>query len=218
MAAEGGYLNLAYMAELAVVVNLAYLELKSLRYVQKAKEKVSEVLQKLNDTKINGNPLGVLDQFMELYKQAKDLFNDQDSEERRNAWYVIVSSGSDKIKVRYTTCAVRIYEIFKHDRDKVAATILLFLSVLTIVIITILSKSAISADSHQFFSIQLWWWLFLVLLLAILLPTILVLIGRHLGKIAGQISEDIENRKDKLALEIVYTNLNATTLRQAATP
>lgn len=216
MAAEGGYLNLAYMAELAVVVNLAYLELKSLRYVQKAKEKVSEVLQKLNDTKKNGNPLGVLDQFMELYKQAKDLFNDQDSEDRRNAWYVFTGSGSDKTRVRYTICAARIYEIFKYDRDKVAATILLFLSVVIIVVITILSKLGVSAESHQLLFMQLWWWLFWVLLLAIVLPTILVLTGRHLGKVAGKISEDIENRKDELALAIVATKIGATTSLQAA--
>lgn len=95
--ASGGFMNLAYMAELAVVVNLAYLELKSLRYIQAARDSVAEILRKLSDDNKNQNGGTVVgnEQFMALYQQAKNIFHD-DTDEREKEWYVITDSKEEK--------------------------------------------------------------------------------------------------------------------------
>lgn len=213
MAAGGGFLNLAYMAELAVVVNLAYLELKSLRYIQKAKDSVSEVLHKLNDVRKNGDAVVGLEQFMDLHSQAKNLFNDDDKELRRGAWYLV---NADATRMWHPKCAVTLYAAFQNGKDKAITTSLLAVSVLTILIITILSRLPSFDITHPVADNALWWSLFIILFLAIAVPTCLVLMGRHLSLVASKISQDIENRKDSLAISIVSSKLDATNQQQAA--
>ncbi len=213
MATGGGFLNLAYMAELAVVVNLAYLELKSLRYIQKAKDSVSEVLHKLNDVRKNGDAVVGRDQFMELHSQAKNLFNDDDKELRRSAWYLV---NADASKMWHPKCAVMLYAAFQNGKDKTITTSLLAVSVLTILVITILSRLPSFDLTYPVADSILWWSLFVTLFLAIAVPTCLVLMGRHLSLVASKISQDIENRKDNLAISIVDSKIEATTQQQTA--
>lgn len=206
-------MNLAYMAELAVVVNLGYLELKSLRYIQGARASVNEILKKLSDANkaSNGGVVVGNEHFMALYSQAKTIFDD-DSDERNNAWYVVDEAGK---KEWFRKSAVYIYSIFLNDRDKKVISGFLFLSVLSIFIMTLLSRLA-SDVSFEVYEACIWWTLFIVLTIGVVIPTLFVILGRYLSKVVGKISKNIESRKDTLAGEIIDGKIDATTAAAVA--
>lgn len=194
-----GYLNLAYMAELAVVVSLAYLELKSLRYIQEARVAIEkDVAPALESIRCNGSGNGgVSELFMDLHHQAKNLF-DNDGEARRSAWYTIEA---DNQKCRYTYSATWFYPFFIGDRDKRIATYLLVGSCVIIVLMTILTKLMPVEFSSGQPGEYIWWAFFGFLFLSITLPTAFILVGRRIKNVSAKISRNIKERKDKLATD-----------------
>jgi hypothetical protein len=208
--ASGGFLDLAYMSELAFVVNLAYLELPSHRYIKGARDSVSESLKKLIDSNENQNdgPVKGTEQFFELYSQAKSIFH-TDKNTRRGNWYVLRDLNPDN-KQWFTGRAGWIYEIFVNGRDKWVATILLVIAGFVVVLITILDWYLTEISTFNSTAMLFTWWsLFAILMAGILVPTFFVVCGRLLSAAVEKISKNIEDRKDKLAASIIAKKIHS---------
>lgn len=191
-----GFMSLAYMAELGVVVNLAYLELKSLRYLGDAKKYIEETTQSLQGESVkNGNHNQHI--FIDLHKQVRELFSD-DKTQRDAAWYV-VSSGVEK--KYFKGCSGIFYERFYKERDRVWSTRYLCAATLVIVLMTLITQIASEGWVGSTEGVILWWSFFATLFLSIAVPACYIMMGRRLNKVSRRIMDDIRERKNQIAKE-----------------
>ena len=199
--AQGGILSLAYLAELAVVVNLAYLELKSLRYVQNAKATVKSVITGFEGDEDQKTTIPI--KSMPILTQAKNLFS-EDKSDRESAWYTEHTNGD---KTQFKKCAAWLYWPFVRDSDRTLATVLVVASSLIIFMMTLLTRIEPSTQPVDIgiakewtmswaWDTVIWWSMFGTLSLSILIPSLLIVAGRRVGSVTDLIAENLQTRFD----------------------
>lgn len=199
--AQGGILSLAYLAELAVVVNLAYLEIKSLRYVQKAKTTVKSVITGFGGDEDQKTTIPI--NLTPMLTQAKNLFS-ADNTERESSWYIEDAKGE---KTRFKKCAAWLYWPFVNDTDRSLATVLVVASSLIIFVMTLLTRIEPSTGPVDIgiakewtiswaWDTVIWWSMFGTLSLSILVPSLLIVAGWRVGSVTDLIAENLQTRFD----------------------
>jgi hypothetical protein len=200
-------MNLAYMAELAVVVNLAYLELKSLRYVADARIAIKdEVAQGLEFKPVNGNGHESSQLFAELILQVANLFSDT-CEKRRSAWYVREAEKENYFSFVSDWC----YPIFMKKADRKISTLLLMVACMIIVAMTLLSRVASEEFNASWPGCFIWWLFFGLLSLAMLMPVVFVAAGRRIKNCLALITLNLKERKADYASETLNQALSQST-------
>lgn len=133
-----GLMTLAYMAEMAMVFNLAYLELNKGRYIAAPKASVFKLRDTIAASAIVGNENDWIRGKTKIVDRLQKLASD-DPKERQHSWYL----ETDKVK-HSDWLACDGYEIFEQERDKGLCQHSLALSVLLLVGITVLDYKGFS--------------------------------------------------------------------------
>ncbi|MBC5764143.1 hypothetical protein [Ramlibacter albus] len=188
------------MAELSFVVNLAYLELKSLRYLKNAQDMMDEVKLGLNDRRLSSG--ASIEQFMELYTQVKNMFC-ADSTDRSAAWYVVNNGG----KLRFKKCATMLFPLFSHEYDRRLSTGLLVISALSVFTITLISRLAPDAWQSTSEATFLWYAIMTLLTAGLVFPSAFIFLGREMKQISERIALDVKSRKAEIASAIMHSQL-----------
>jgi hypothetical protein len=196
-----GFLNLAYMAELGVVVSLAYRELESLRYVEDARSNIDRhVIPGLELCKCNGTAGGNnSDVFIELYTQVKNLFVAQ-SDMRHGSWYKVIA-GNQRCYYKYSS--KWLFPLFMNAGDRRFASWSMVCSSAIIVLMTLLTKTMDASFSEEILGAVTWWVFFGLLAASMGGLAILVLAGRRVRNVLTEMTQDILERKQVLGTEML---------------
>jgi hypothetical protein len=201
------WMTLAYMAELGAVFNLAYMELKATRYYRLALNDVRDVLHQVGESN-NEEKFGTA---AELYVRVKNIFS-TDTDERIAAW--CIKKGQTPKKFKFT--AGRIYPLFaprgsikiedimrrsghgeEEDHSSWARSIcswLLCITVASLIGITVCSYSNVDANPYG------WWICFAVFLASILVPALLVFVGRKMAEEVEELGRHLRDEFNELQL------------------
>lgn len=211
-------MTLAYMAEISVVFNLAYMELRSARYLKNAAKTVQAVRTALEDAKEHIPTGSTQEEKTERAFRTKldDLFS-YDTEKRVAAWrtgdvtndrlktrkfglssrwiFPMFRPISDGINLEDVLFAAKTNETLEYNSwDKRVCSAFLLATVCILIACTVLSQIGVNLGPEccesNFVSIT-WWFFFIMLLAGILAPAIFVKIGRKLAGDAEKISVDM---------------------------
>lgn len=159
-----GFLELAYLGEISIVFNLAYAELKSERYFQKAQKIISELRAKLEYNEY-------------IHRDLSDLFSrlaNIDSKlagKRRNAW----SNGEEGLRKSliiwfFADCC---YGFLDNQHDKRVAMWAVFITSMILIFATINDHFHwVPSDGYS------WFLCFFLLMICLVYPPLVILAGR----------------------------------------
>lgn len=180
---SSGFLGLAYIAEVSVVFNLAYSELRDGRYIECAESTISTLRNKI------GKSERIAIEHLELYTHLDGLTNPI-STKRRSAW----ACRDDERKwlgIWNWFLSDLAYPFFINRKDKLYAVRSCALSVAIIVILTLFDHYPVMLDQLQIsehINAGIWCLFLTGLLICMLYPVFTVFIGRSMMKRVSKVS------------------------------
>lgn len=193
---SGGFLQLAYIAEVAIVFNLAYSELRDRRYVECAENTINVLRSKLGTAYISID-------HSSLYAHLHGLTS-TDKKQRRSAWACCDKDGF-RFVVWSWFLSEWIYPFFTTRRDKSYAINCIGVTAVLIVISTILDHYLPELVE------ALWWQMFVMVFICLLWPVVTIFCGRRmmsrLNRVATHLHEEFTKIvaptvKEQIALDL----------------
>lgn len=138
-----GLMTLAYMGEMAMVFNLAYLELNKGRYIAGPKKTIDELRITIEASFPVVDENDWIRGKTKIVDRLQDLVADKPTE-RQHSWYVTTNHrGENKIN-HSDWLACDGYDLFEKERDKGLCQNSLILSALLLIAITVLDNQGLS--------------------------------------------------------------------------
>jgi ABC-type multidrug transport system fused ATPase/permease subunit len=194
-----GLMSLAYMGEMGIVFNLAYIELKKTRYLEVIKDHIEKNKRVMNPIKLDDDVERF--QLMNRLKAQLDEMLDSSKMKRKLAW--VRYKGEEDV-VHYDFLSGEVIDWFEREVDKVWSQFMVVVSSLCILIMTMI----VGIEALKQYETQLIWYvLFAALLVTNIVPLIFVLLGRLLKKRARQCTESIQSRFTKISSSAIESAL-----------
>lgn len=181
-----GILSLAYMGELGVVFNLAYLELKKTRYLEFIRENIKNTASKFTAPTLQDD--AVVKQQQLILNKLRDMLS-PNKRIRKEAWTHYKKGVVEDVE-HFDFIAGWIYDFFDKEWDKFIAQMMLAASGAAVLAITVLGYST---SLSTFFDPNSTWRLFFgILLAANLFPVICIITGRRMRNRAKKCTDSFE--------------------------
>lgn len=194
---SSGFLGLAYIAEVSIVFNLAYSELRNRRYVEYAEGKINILRSKLGKQEM------ILRDHSLLYSHLDGL-TDNDPKKRNTAWACCDQDGFRHNAYSWFLSR-NAYPFYMDRRDKAGAMWCCGLSVLIIIFATLLDHfEKIQPPLPEYF-----WCIYLtILLLCIIYPVATVFVGRKMMKRLDKVASHLEDEFKKIVEPSIKTAIS----------
>ncbi len=186
-----GFLSLAYVAELSVVFNLAYAELKKDRYLKKSEVEIERIMLQVLSDKNSATESPSFPKSAAIYTQVSNL-GSEDRLQRSGAWKIEkANNNGGKPKNIYFRRASFFYAIFKRQTDKLVSYLSIGITALIIVLCTLLDHTSGVLPTS---SIEVCWWMcYIFLTLSLVLPLFFIYSGRDMSSKLETIIDAISN-------------------------
>lgn len=181
-----GILSLAYMGELGVVFNLAYIELKKTRYLEFIRENIKNTTAKFTAPTIQDD--AVVKQQQLILNKLRDMLS-PNKRIRKQAWTHYKKGVVEDVE-HFDFIAGWVYDFFDKEWDKLIAQFMLTASGIAVLAMTILGYSTslstlVNPDS-------IWRFLFYILFVTNIFPVLCILVGRRMRSRAKKCTDSFE--------------------------
>lgn len=177
-----GFLELAYLGEIAIVFNLAYHELRADRYFERLATTIKELKSKLEPAQ------DIAREHTDLFHQLDNIDSPQSSR-RRKAWTL-----DDHDRPLFTwLLAGPTFGAFNSGKDKKYCMWALGIVTAIMILITTLDHLHVAPDT-DILGVSCWWFLASLLVASLLYPVITIWFGRAMRKHIELVADTIENR------------------------
>lgn len=180
-------MSLAYMAELGFVINLAYVELTKTRYVDRMREQMNVVGTTIKNVDSADYSEEDSRRINELNIQLENLLENK-PKLRKEAWVIHEKTDDGDDVQQCPFFSGKVFTFFDKAKDKRLAELFLFISGLSIILITIFNY----LEWLGFWIIHTWTLFFWILLIAILVPVGMIVMGRMMSNLAFKIVTSIK--------------------------
>lgn len=185
----GGFLGLAYIAEVSIVFNLAYSELRDRRYFESAYAVINVLRNKVGQVQsISRGHSG-------LYVHLDNLTNDSPKE--RSAAWSCRDVGGLLPGISSWFLAEKAYPFFTKREDKHWASICCGGSVIVIIFSTLFDHFGLGLASETFIA-YLWCISLSILLICLIYPVVTVIIGRRMMKRLNEVAQHLAEEFKKI--------------------
>lgn len=196
---SSGLMSLAYLGELGVVFNLAYIELKKTRYIEQIK-------QHLIETKKTIEVVDASDEMFNLNNQIGDMLS-KDSKARKMAWLEHKNNGDGN---HHDIFAGYIFNFFDLERDKGISQFLLIVSAFLIPVLTVFNYYEWNVIVlGKDYILDAWWTFFWLLVLTNFLPGLFVYLGREMKETAMKCTNSIKSEYTKIGQKMINSAIQS---------
>lgn len=201
-----GLLSLAYIAELAVVFNLAYAELEKDRYLKRSNEKIDKIRTQIDNSNHEAIVSSNLQRFASLINQVKNL-QSEDVTQRCAAWHITITKNKVD-QPKYFGWHARFYSFFAKQKDKTLAYVFIVATVVIVFLSTIFSyKEDIITDYYC----VTWISFFSLLTISLVYPIFIIHVGRSMQQNLALIVEEVNQSFEASVTKLIDDVLNPPT-------
>ncbi|MEQ1663713.1 MAG: hypothetical protein ABL877_13555 [Thiobacillus sp.] len=194
---SSGLMSLAYLGELGVVFNLAYIELKKTRYIEQIKQhlaetkKVIEVVEASNEQQM---------EMFSLNHQIDDMLS-KDNKARKKAWLEHKNNGDG---THHDIFAGYVFNFFDIEKDKDISQFLLCVAAFSIPVLTIFNYYDWNVITFANYGhLDAWWTFFWLFVLTNLIPGLFVYTGRGMKETAMKCTESVKMEYTKIGQKMI---------------
>lgn len=185
-----GVVSLAYLGELAVASNLAYIALNKSVYFDYIRKNIRLTLIKFQTSPRQDDQ--ALQQQTHILQHLTDMLSSR-SAQRKGAWvrYTLKKNKTDSHLTYFTFTAGKLYDFFETESDKLVSQYMLITAGIFILLTMIIGLKLIP---HIFDKGEtMWYWFFAVLLITNLYPLICIFLWRWMRSSAKQCTASFED-------------------------
>lgn len=186
---SGGFLGLAYLAEISIVFNIAYSELRSDRYFEKAEKTIQILRDKI------GNGSTVEREKASLYTSLDNIDNKSDNKARRAAWSCCEQNGIWS-KICSFVLPEYFYPFFKNRHDK--NLIVWCVSITTIILFAATLLDHFEHSLNLSSNAYVWCTLLTLLTICLIYPVVTIILGRSMQARLEDISKFLQKEFNKI--------------------
>lgn len=201
-----GYLSLAYLAEISIVFNLAYTELKKGRYHKESEKDISRILLQVDNGQhaVGAN----FRELAEIFIQAQNL-NSSSILERLAAWYEARTNNPSNRKKYYRYSAFA-YPIYRKSLDLSISYCIIAITTLIVMICTYFDHIGMTPHDELYNGHISWKTFYFVLTCSILSPVFFIYTGRKMSRDLARIATYINDTFNQLTTNIILGTLTPT--------
>lgn len=191
---SSGLMSLAYMAELGVILNLAYGELKKTRYVDRMRVRLDNVKSTIQPVEGAANDDDEVEKGVELREQLDNILKSE-TLLRKKSWHIHKHQD-----IKYCDYyAGWVFQFFDGGKDKRVAEFFLFLSGLLIILMTIFNYYNLENLNFYVITLKTWDTIFTLLLIANIVPVVFIIMGRLMSATVFKIVDSIKAEYTKIS-------------------
>ncbi|MGP1717369.1 MAG: hypothetical protein ACTS9Y_09330 [Methylophilus sp.] len=186
---DSGLVSLAYLGELGVASNLAYITLNKSIYFEYIRKNIRLTLLKFQafprqDSKAMQQQVRILQHLIGMLSSH--------SAQRKNAWvrYKLVKNTTDSHATYFTFTAGKLYDFFETESDTLISQYMLITAGIFILLTLMMGFKLVPHGFDHYAAI--WYWIFAVLLITNLYPLICILLWRWMRSSAKSCTDSFE--------------------------
>jgi hypothetical protein len=194
-----GIMSLAYMGEMGIVFNLAYIELEKTRYFDAIRNQIERSKKIINPIEFVHDIEKY--QLMSKLQAQLDEMLDPSKMKRKLAW--VRYKGEDDVQ-HFDFLSGTVVDWYEREIDKIWSQVMVMVSSVCVLIMTVIAGPN---TFHSYDTPLTWYLLFWLLLIANLIPLLFVVLGRMLKVRAQQCTDSIQSRFTKISSSAIESAL-----------